>query len=201
MVRKYKMVHKHLVSNYKATGHKNLSGDYDWEPVTWTQCWCGMKHSNRITPQSFWEREWEEKNYKRTAGVLLWKQNPDNGKIKYFIIQSYGHLYGIPKGCIEDGESNQESAIREFYEETGTNITTLFSKVFEIRKYIGTKSMYSTFVIQVPWEMEIKTYPKCDNEITSFGFVDKENINKFRLNRITKETLKVFEQRNFDVKK
>ena len=179
----------HQIAENNATGFKDEeTGEFVWEPVTWTKCWCGMSHSNRITPDSFWDREWENPKIKRTAGVLLWKRNQNNGRIYYFLVQSYGCLYGIPKGAIENNETTKESAIREFLEETGTDISEIFevNKAVETRNSIGTKSVFSIFTIQVPWLFGIKTYPACDNEITSLGFVEKTKLKRFQLNRITK---------------
>lgn len=41
---------------------------------------------------------------------------------KLLIIQSYSKLWGLPKGHVEENESNQDCAIRETYEETGIQI-------------------------------------------------------------------------------
>lgn len=41
------------------------------------------------------------------------------GKPLYVIVQSLEGLYGFPKGHIEAGETEEETALREIYEETG----------------------------------------------------------------------------------
>lgn len=49
------------------------------------------------------------------AGLIIYSKN--TGKI--LLIQSNGNLWGFPKGSIEEGETVEECAIRETYEETG----------------------------------------------------------------------------------
>ena len=46
-----------------------------------------------------------------------------NGEIKYVIIQSLAGYYGFPKGHMEAGESEKQTALREVYEETGLTLT------------------------------------------------------------------------------
>ena len=195
-VKTKKMQLSHIVHTPNATGFKDLeNGQFIWENVTWTKCWCGCMHSNRFTPKSFWNKKWEVPAVRHTAGILLWKKQKQ--RIKLFLVQSYGKFYGIPKGHAEPGESSKVAALREFREETGTEIDDFFDrsknravgKITEIKKSLGPRSIFSIFVVRVPWKFSIDTLPDCDNEITSLGFVDCNILNMFRLNRITKETI------------
>lgn len=48
-----------------------------------------------------------------------------DGDIKYVIIQSLAGYYGFPKGHMEAGESEKQTALREVYEETGLTVHIL----------------------------------------------------------------------------
>ena len=54
-------------------------------------------------------------NYEKSCGAILF--NNENGDIKYLIVRSKDGNYGFPKGHMEDGETERETAIREIYEE------------------------------------------------------------------------------------
>ncbi len=54
-------------------------------------------------------------NYEKSCGAVL--INDENGKIRYLIIRSKDGNYGFPKGHVEDGETEKETAMREIYEE------------------------------------------------------------------------------------
>jgi len=57
---------------------------------------------------------------KRKAGALIY--DPQTNHI--LLVQSRGHLWGPPKGTIDQGESEMECSIREVKEETGLDITS-----------------------------------------------------------------------------
>ncbi|CAM9400630.1 unnamed protein product, partial [Ectocarpus fasciculatus] len=57
---------------------------------------------------------------KKSAGIYLRHEN------KIFLVQPTGSSgFGIPKGYVEDGESPEEAARREFEEETGIDVSAL----------------------------------------------------------------------------
>ena len=49
----------------------------------------------------------------------------ENGTVRYVIIQSKEGIYGFPKGHMEAGETEQETALREIREETGLDVTLI----------------------------------------------------------------------------
>ena len=60
----------------------------------------------------------------KSCGAVIYRSV--NGKRQYFLLlnkkkNAKGH-WGFPKGHIELGESEEDTAIREVYEETGLNI-------------------------------------------------------------------------------
>lgn len=55
---------------------------------------------------------------RRKAGVLVHDTYTD----RILIVQSRGHLWGAPKGTVEENESDEKCALRELHEETGLKI-------------------------------------------------------------------------------
>jgi len=53
----------------------------------------------------------------KSCGMILFTH--EKGQIRYVIIQSFDGTYGFPKGHIEPGESEEETALRETSEEVG----------------------------------------------------------------------------------
>lgn len=61
-------------------------------------------------------------NMEKSCGAVIYRRI--NGGLEFLAVESKvnGH-WGFPKGHVEDGESEKETAIREVLEETGLNIT------------------------------------------------------------------------------
>ncbi len=59
----------------------------------------------------------------RAAGGIVFKKNPKNGEIRYFLLQqkkmTHEKIWIFPKGCIDEGEVALDAAIREIREESG----------------------------------------------------------------------------------
>lgn len=59
--------------------------------------------------------------YERSCGAVVYRH--DNGIVKYLLIRNKRSAHwGFPKGHVEPGETNEETAVREVLEETGLNI-------------------------------------------------------------------------------
>ena len=56
---------------------------------------------------------------RKKSGVFICDPNTN----KVLIVQSRGHLWGSPKGTMEEGETEAECAVREVMEETGIEIS------------------------------------------------------------------------------
>lgn len=62
--------------------------------------------------------------YESSCGAVVFRE--ENGKTKYLLIRNRRSAHwGFPKGHIEPGESDEETAIREVLEETGLRIEIL----------------------------------------------------------------------------
>ena len=48
-----------------------------------------------------------------------------DGQIKYLLVQGLGGVYGFPKGHVEAGETETETALREVFEETHVRISLI----------------------------------------------------------------------------
>lgn len=59
----------------------------------------------------------------KCAGAVTFTR--DDGQVKYLIIQNLKGIYGYPKGHMEAGETEQETALREIFEETGIKVTLM----------------------------------------------------------------------------
>lgn len=59
--------------------------------------------------------------YEKTCGSVLFKR--ENGVKKYLLIKNESGHIGFPKGHIEYGESEEQTAEREVFEETGIKIS------------------------------------------------------------------------------
>lgn len=171
------------------TSGTQIDGKWMWKPAKWKKCQCGMWHSNRKIPPQFWKQPWEKKINKVVAGVLMVNRNI-LGETFILIVQSYGELYGLPKGCVEMGETCKQAAHRELEEETGIKLD--LENSYEINKYYGSSRKYSFFVTYVDCNVDTRFIPLNDVEITSVGFVKLENIKFLKLNRISSDIIENF---------
>lgn len=71
--------------------------------------------------------------YEKSCGGIIFYKSKQNTKI-LLVKNNNGRYWSFPKGHIEDGESEQETAIREIKEETGLDVT-LVDGFREISEY------------------------------------------------------------------
>lgn len=55
----------------------------------------------------------------RSAGVILFREDPAATGGRRFLLLDYGKYWDYPKGHVEKDESDQDAAVRELAEETG----------------------------------------------------------------------------------
>lgn len=154
-----------------------------WERADWEKCRCGLTHSNRVIPNEYWNT-WKNvpiypKKSRYVNGIILLKGN------KIFITQSYSNVFGFPKGgSSDDMEFPIMGALREFKEETGSDLEKLFpARDFTACPQITwfnsfSRIHYHFFIVSVYEWFDIKTFPLDDIEISSFGWIDISDINK-----------------------
>ncbi len=150
---------KKQTSKYASGVYNETTCVWKWDPVVWkprnTSFFQGYI-SNRKYPPQFLKQKW--KNHKKwskipRAGVILLKGD------KTFLVQSYRDKFGFPKGGIETDkdETPIQAAMREFKEETGTDIE-LSPELPQISIKMYQK-LYTFFVQNVPDDFEINTRP------------------------------------------
>ena len=70
--------------------------------------------------------------YEKSAGAIIYKMI--KGEPRYLLLQHSKDYWNFPKGLIEKGEDERETAQREIEEETGLSDLTFFPK-FRIRDH------------------------------------------------------------------
>ncbi len=71
--------------------------------------------------------------YEKSCGAIIFYKTKQNTKV-LLVKNNNGRYWSFPKGHIEKGESEQQTAIREIKEETGLDVT-LFDGFREISEY------------------------------------------------------------------
>lgn len=62
--------------------------------------------------------------YQKSCGAVIYRREAESGKIEYLLLkQRKSGTWSFPKGHMERGESERETALREIYEETGLTLT------------------------------------------------------------------------------
>lgn len=59
--------------------------------------------------------------YEKSCGAVVYSKN--DGKIKYLLVCERSGFWVFPKGHMEEGETEHETALREIKEETGLDVT------------------------------------------------------------------------------
>tara|TARA_B110000211_G_scaffold227382_1_gene282154 strand:- start:551 stop:997 length:447 start_codon:yes stop_codon:yes gene_type:complete len=148
-----------------------------------------MWHSNRFIPKEFWNQDWGIVNIRRKkVGIIMIKGNSE-----VLVTQSYHRCYGFPKGEKEKNESVEECAKREFLEEIGMNINKINLKNLKQVRTMIEDVEYIYFIIHVPKDFELLTFPIDDVEITSFGW---KRINQLRFLNLSKAVKMIISKLN-----
>lgn len=77
----------------------------------------------------------------KSCGAVVFTRSNDS--IRHVIIRSNEGIYGFPKGHIENGEMEQETALREIYEETGLSVHIIDGFRQEISYPVITREGYT----------------------------------------------------------
>ncbi len=76
----------------------------------------------------------------KSCGAVVFTRTDDG--IRYILIQNKQKIYGFPKGHVENGETEKETAKREILEETGLSVELLDGfRMDDCYRLPGTKTM------------------------------------------------------------
>ena len=109
------------------------------------------------------------KNEKACGAVI-----EQDGKI-LMIFQNNG-FWGFPKGHVEEGETEAETAVREIFEETGLWVVLNEENRFEFSYDIKAKSIHKTVVLFTAKVVDDSKFKKQDEEIAELRWVKREEV-------------------------
>lgn len=79
-------------------------------------CWeCNIMHAVNFTEKYYKSKLYPK--YEKTSGAVLYTEK--DGRRRYLLVRTKSGHIGFPKGHVEYGETEKESALREILEETG----------------------------------------------------------------------------------
>ena len=113
--------------------------------------------------------------YEKSCGGIIFYKTKQNTKI-LLVKNSNGRYWSFPKGHIEDGETEQETAIREIKEETGLDVT-IINNFREISEYcpFGKIRKRVVFFLARAFTDNVKIQ---EEEIDSYIWVDLQQARK-----------------------
>ena len=109
--------------------------------------------------------------YEKSCGGIIFYKTRQNVKI-LLVKNNNGRYWSFPKGHIEDGETEQETAIREIKEETGLDVT-LVNSFREISEYCPFGKIRKRVVFFMAQTMSDAVHIQ-EEEIDSYIWVDLE---------------------------
>jgi bis(5'-nucleosidyl)-tetraphosphatase len=89
-------------------------------------------------------------NFEKSCGAVIYRKNNDNLEFLTISHRGDGH-WGFPKGHVEKGENEEETAVREIYEETGLQVDLIdgFREIVEYSPKEGIKKEVIFFLAKV----------------------------------------------------
>jgi 8-oxo-dGTP pyrophosphatase MutT (NUDIX family) len=100
------------------------------------------------------------------CGIIIYRNSPR----EYLLVeQTFSKLWNFPKGHVNDGESERETALREVFEETGLTVE-LIDGYREVISYDESKDAHMTLVMFLgkPLSMDV-CIPK--DEISDYAWL------------------------------
>lgn len=131
-----------------------------------------------------------------SAGAVVFRKV--KGELKYLILCSHQNIWGFPKGHIEKGESEEQAALREVFEETGLK-GKLVEGFCERTSYIFTlnKRTINKNVVFFLFEAETNSVKLSDVEHKNHKWFSYENTKKLLTHDDSK---KILEKANKKIK-
>lgn len=111
-------------------------------------------------------------NYEKSCGAVVFTK-VDNC-IKYLLIQNLNGIYGFPKGHVEEGERETETALREVFEEVGIKIKLIHGFRTEDEHLILEKENTIKQIVYFLGEYDNQEFTYQKEELSNAKLVDYE---------------------------
>lgn len=108
----------------------------------------------------------------KSCGAVVFTK--ENKQIKYLLIQNLEGIYGFPKGHVENGETEMETALREVYEEVNIQIKLIEGFRTEDEHLIPAKEDTVKHIVYFLGEYENQDVKFQKEELSSASLVDYE---------------------------
>lgn len=134
------------------------------------------------------QTQWKSHKYRKpTRGAIVLNHN----LTKCLLVQGYpaSTSWGFPKGKLERGESDEDCAIREVYEETGFDIRALIQgeQYLECQSQESERASRMYIIPGVPEETEFK--PRVRKEIRDIAWFRVEDLPRHKKDLTTRQNL------------
>lgn len=137
--------------------------------------------------------------FEKSCGAIVYRKNNDDEIFILIIKHIKGGHWSFPKGHVEEGETEEQTAIREVKEETGIDIDIINgfkeSVYYSPRKNVHKESVYflatarhNNIVMQVEEISEIK-WSELENCFNLLTYKNDINLLKKAKNKILKDNL------------
>jgi 8-oxo-dGTP pyrophosphatase MutT (NUDIX family) len=110
------------------------------------------------------------KNEKACGAVI------ENEEEKILLIFQQNGFWGFPKGHVEEGETESETAVREVFEETGLWVELNEENRFEFSYDIKDLNIHKTVVLFTAKVVDDSRFKKQDEEIAEMDWFDKNDV-------------------------
>ena len=110
------------------------------------------------------------KNEKACGAVI------ENKEGKILLIFQQNGFWGFPKGHVEEGETESETAVREVFEETGLWVELNEENRFEFSYIIKDLNIHKTVVLFTAKVVDDSRLKKQDEEVAEMDWFDKNDV-------------------------
>ena len=110
--------------------------------------------------------------YEKSCGAVVFTRT--NNELKYLLIRNLSGIYGFPKGHVEQGETEEQTALREVFEETGLSVSLLLGFRSEDEHLIPQKENVIKRIVYFLGEYRDQAFTYQKEELTDALLVDYE---------------------------
>ena len=188
----------YIIGEYNLDYNKKFKGKiiaYIWSKANNRKIWVAAKEGGVFHKPDILEAIEFQKNidvspenikiiclHEKSCGAVVYARDTDTGDIKFLLVRGTSNRVGFPKGHIERGETEFETALREIYEETSLNVVlkTDFKEEYEysIGGFINKKVVYFLAEFNIRDEYKIgDEHEIIEQRLISYG--EAESILRF----------------------